>query len=532
MMHFLAIGSGLAASGRWFGNLFVSDPVREHYSLNGFDWLVLIPYFTILVTLAFYGGHRYYLVYLYRRHRRNLPAEPAPPREWPKVTIQLPLYNEKYVVERLLAAVARTDYPRDRFEVQVLDDSTDETAEVARAAVKRLDREGFPVRYLHRAHRTGYKAGALAAGLAQATGEFIAVFDADFLPPPDFLRRTIPHFADPRAGMVQARWTFLNRDYSLLTRVQAMLLDAHFVLEHGARSRAGLFFNFNGTAGVWRRQAIEDAGGWQHDTLTEDTDLSYRAQLKGWRFVYLPDVECPSELPVDINAFKAQQARWAKGLMQTARKVLPRVLRAPLPWRVKFEAFYHLTATISYPLMVALSALLLPAMIVRFYQGWWQMIWLDLPLFLGATCSVSAFFLYAQRELDPKGWKRSFLVLPSLMAVGVGLALRNTRAVLEALAGHESSFVRTPKYRIEKARRDWRGLVYRASGQGWLAWAELSLGLYFCWAAWFAFSRANYATLPFLALFLWGYTYTGLLSLTQPLLERLALAASGQRLRR
>lgn len=513
------------------GMTLVREGLQENHLLGGFDLLILVPYFAILVVLAVYGLHRTRLIYLYRRYRQNVPAEPPVPAEWPKVTIQLPLYNEKYVVERLLEAVAKIDYPRDRLEIQVLDDSTDDTTEAARNAVGKLAAEGVPVTLLHREHRTGYKAGALAAGLEQATGEFLAVFDADFLPPRDFLRRTIPHFTDEAVGMVQARWTFLNRHYSLLTRVQAMLLDAHFVLEHGARSRAGLFFNFNGTAGVWRRRTIAEAGGWEHDTLTEDTDLSYRAQLCGWRFLYLPQVECPSELPVDINAFKAQQARWTKGLLQTARKMLPRIVRAPLPWRVKAEACFHLTATLSYPLMVALSALLLPAMIVRFYQGWNQVLWLDLPLFLGATVSVSLYFLYAQRELEPRRWRRQIFLLPVLMAVGIGLALGNTRAALEALAGEESPFVRTPKYRIETARRAWYRLGYRAPEGAGLAWMELGLGVYFLWAAYFAFMRGNYYTVPFLALFLWGYTYTGLLSLTQPYLEQFSLAGLTLRLR-
>jgi cellulose synthase/poly-beta-1,6-N-acetylglucosamine synthase-like glycosyltransferase len=393
---------------RYLRFLLADDPFRGLYAPNAFDLLLVAPYFAILGVLSFYGLHRFRMVYLYYRHRSNRPCMTARPvgadwprrwRGWPHVTIQLPIYNEKYVVERLIDAVAAMDYPRERLEIQVLDDSTDETGEIARAAVARHAAAGLSIHYLHRKERTGYKAGALAAGLKQARGEFLAIFDADFLPPADFLRRTVPHFADRNVGMVQTRWTYVNRHYSLLTEVQAVLLDGHFVLEHGARSGAGLFFNFNGTAGVWRRAAIEEAGGWEHDTLTEDTDLSYRAQLAGWKFVYLPDVECPSELPVDMNAFKTQQARWAKGLLQTAGKILPRVLRARLPWQVKLEAFYHLTAGISYPLMLLLSALLLPAMIVRFYQGWWQVLWIDLPLFLLATGSVSSFYLVAQREL-------------------------------------------------------------------------------------------------------------------------------------
>jgi cellulose synthase/poly-beta-1,6-N-acetylglucosamine synthase-like glycosyltransferase len=518
---------------RYLRFLLADDPFRGLYALTAFDLLLVVPYFAILAVLSFYGLHRFRMVYLYHRYRRNQPGAAEPPAEadWPHVTIQLPVYNEKYVVERLIDAVAAMDYPRQRLDIQVLDDSTDDTREIARAAVARHSAAGLSIRYLHRTERTGYKAGALAAGLEQAQGEFVAIFDADFLPPVDFLRRTIPHFAEPGVGMVQTRWTYVNRHYSLLTEVQAVLLDGHFVLEHGGRSRAGLFFNFNGTAGVWRRAAIEEAGGWEHDTLTEDTDLSYRAQLKGWKFVYLPEVECPSELPVDMDAFKTQQARWAKGLMQTAKKILPRVFRARVPWRVKLEAFYHLTAGISYPLMILLSALLLPAMIVRFYQGWWQVLWLDLPLFLLATGSVSSFYLAAQRELHPRRWLRTFFYLPLLMAIGIGMAVRNTRAVLEALWGVESPFVRTPKYRIEDARVSWYRNVYRAADRRWLPWVELGLGGYFIWATLYALTNGNYGTVPFLFLFLWGYSYTGLLSLTQPYWEHVTALPLAQRLR-
>lgn len=522
MISTLAAFAALNPVERYLRFLVADDPFRGLYNLNAFDLLLLIPYFAILGTLSFYGLHRYRMIYLYKRHARQRPPAPAPPADWPEVTIQLPVYNEKYVVERLLDRVAAIDYPRDRLEIQVLDDSTDDTVAAARAGVERHAAAGLNIRYLHRNHRRGYKAGALAEGLQQARGEFIALFDADFLPGPDFLRRTIPHFADRQLAVVQTRWSYVNRRYSLLTQVQAILLDGHFILEHGARWRAGLFFNFNGTAGVWRRAAIEDAGGWEHDTLTEDTDLSYRAQLKGWRFLYLPEVECPSELPVDINAFKTQQARWAKGLMQTAKKILPRVLRAKLPWQVKLEAFYHLTGCVSYPLMVALSVLLLPAMIVRLYGGWWQVLWIDLPLFLAATCSVSSFYLVAQREVDPRGWKRTFFLLPVLMAVGIGVALRNARAVLEALGGVESPFVRTPKYRIEAACQPWYAQVYHSAERNWLPWVELGLGGYFLWATLYAFLNEDYATVPFLCLFLYGYLYTGFLSLTQPFWNRLS----------
>ena len=342
------------------------------YNANAFDLAMMIPYFIVLFVLAFYGLHRYSLIYDYYVYRKNIPAVPPRVENWPKVTIQLPIFNERYVIERLVDAVSQFEYPRELLDIQVLDDSTDETREVARACVDRHAAAGLPIVYIHRSNREGFKAGALENGLKTSQGEFVAIFDADFIPTADFLRRTIPYFLAPGSeniGMVQTRWTYLNSDYSLLTRVETILLDGHFVIEHGGRSRRGSFFNFNGTAGVWRRAAIEAAGGWEHDTLTEDTDLSYRAQLKGWKFLYLPEIECASELPVDMNGFKAQQARWAKGLIQTAKKILPRVLRSDAPFHVKSEAFFHLTANISYPLMVLLSTMLLPAMIVRFYQG-------------------------------------------------------------------------------------------------------------------------------------------------------------------
>jgi cellulose synthase/poly-beta-1,6-N-acetylglucosamine synthase-like glycosyltransferase len=490
------------------------------YQPNAFDVAVMIPYFLVLVILAAYGLHRYWLVYSFFKYRHNVPGAPPPLERWPKVTIQLPIYNERYVIERFVEAVLHFDYPRELLEVQVLDDSTDETRAIARACVERYQTLGFPISYHHRAHREGFKAGALREGLKSATGEFIAIFDADFLPTADFLRRTLPHLQDPGVGMVQTRWTYLNRDYSALTEVETILLDGHFVIEHGARSRRGTFFNFNGTAGVWRRAAIEDAGGWQHDTLTEDTDLSYRAQLGGWRFLYLPDIECPSELPVEMNAFKAQQARWAKGLMQTAQKILPKVFRSPQPAHVKAEAFFHLTANISYPLMVLFSTMLLPAMIVRFYQGWFQMLVVDLPLLLASTCSVSGFYLAAQRSLYPRTWKRTFLYLPFVMAVGIGLSVRNARAVLEAIFGVRSEFVRTPKYRIEGHKDTWLKKTYR-NRAGWTPFLEVALGVYFAATVVYAIQNENYATIPFLLLFVWGYLYTGLMSIGQAYFERL-----------
>jgi cellulose synthase/poly-beta-1,6-N-acetylglucosamine synthase-like glycosyltransferase len=489
---------------RFFDNTFAGI-----HQLAFFDWAILVPYFGILFLLSIFGIHRYETIRTYFKHRQNATKEP-PVRfaELPRVTIQLPLYNERYVVERLIDEVTRIEYPKDLLQIQVLDDSTDDTHPFAEALVERYHALGFPIEYHHRANREGFKAGALQEGLKCATGELVAVFDADFIPPPEFLTRTVHFFADPKVGVVQTRWSYLNRDYNFLTEVEAMLLDGHFILEHGARSRAGYFFNFNGTAGVLRRSMIEDAGGWQHDTLTEDSDLSYRAQLKGWRFVYLPGLDCPSELPVEMHGFQVQQSRWAKGLTQCAKKLLPRILRADLSWRVKFEAIMHLTPNISYPLMVVISALMLPVMIVRFYMGVWQMVFLDLPLIVASFWSISAFYVIAQKELHPKSWTRSILMLPMLLAVGVALTVINTRAVMEALFGVQSAFVRTPKFAIGDRPMNLETKKYRRKS-GWLPFLEIAIGTYFVGMIVFAISTYNFPSIPFLSLFVGGYYWAG-----------------------
>ncbi len=612
----------------------LKNPFRGLYQLNSFDLAIMLPYFLVMIVLAAYGTHRYALVYRFFKNRKNVAPPPPEITTWPKVTVQLPIYNERYVIERLIEAVAQFDYPRELLDIQVLDDSTDETQEIASNCVQRHRDLGLPIAYIHRTNREGFKAGALQNGLTTATGDLVAIFDADFIPPADFLRRTAPYFVDSRLAMVQTRWSYINRNYSPLTEVEAILLDGHFAIEHSSRFRSHLFFNFNGTAGMWRRTAIVDAGGWQHDTLTEDTDLSYRAQLRGWHFLYLPEIECPSELPVEMNAFKTQQARWAKGLMQTAKKLLPRVMRSNVPPEVKVEAFFHLTANISYPLMVLLSIILLPAMIVRFYQGWFQVLVIDLPLFIASTCSISSFYLAAERTFYPKTWKRTFLYLPFVMAVGIGLSVRNAFAVIEAIFGVQSEFARTPKYRIESSASNTRrnvaeavvsapdfsrgsvalrpretnasrnnqgalapeaassieqsafehsafnpeprrmaaaaaassagplrfecsaGAFSPASSQsaasshpealasetklssahqsawikkgyrkraGWMPWVEVVLGLYFAAAVIYALQNQNYATVPFLVLFVWGYLYTGFMSLGQTYFEHLRL---------
>jgi cellulose synthase/poly-beta-1,6-N-acetylglucosamine synthase-like glycosyltransferase len=477
------------------------------------DTIVLLAYFFILSILGIYGWHRYYLVYLYMKHKDRAPGPPPPVSEWPVVTVQLPVYNEMYVVDRLIDAVCALDYPKAKLEIQVLDDSTDETSDIAELAVRRQAARGFDIKYLHRTDRTGFKAGALDAALKVARGTFIAIFDADFVPPSDFLVRTVPYFENPRLALVQARWGHLNHDYSLLTRIQAILLDGHFVLEHGGRNRSGCFFNFNGTAGVWRREAIGDAGGWQHDTLTEDLDLSYRAQLRGWQFLFLPNLVTPAEVPVEMNAFKSQQHRWAKGSIQTCRKLLPYILQADLPLKVKVEAFFHLTANFNYVLMVALSILMFPAMYYRYNMGWTEMLLIDVPLFAAATASVVNFYLVSQREAYPD-WRTRVKYLPMVMAIGIGLAVNNTRALIEALFGDPGEFTRTPKYGIERSQDDWQHKKYHQV-MPIQPLIEIALGVYFTGTVLYALTNGIYGTVPFLMLFQVGFLYAGLMSLFQ-----------------
>jgi cellulose synthase/poly-beta-1,6-N-acetylglucosamine synthase-like glycosyltransferase len=499
---------------------YADQTFKGLYHWNWFDLAMLLPYFAVMIALSFYGVHRYTMCYVYYKNRQNY--HPDPPRhfaELPRVTVQLPIFNEQFVIDRLIEAVCAMEYPSDKLDIQVLDDSTDETQQVAAGIVARYAALGHPITYIHRTNRIGYKAGALAAGLTVAKGEFVAIFDADFVPPPDWLMKVIHHFAEPEIGMVQTRWTHLNRNYSLLTQVEAILLDAHFVIEQGSRSRSGEFFNFNGTAGMWRIKAIADGGGWQHDTLTEDTDLSYRSQMAGWKFKYLPDVECPSELPIEMSAFKTQQARWAKGLIQVSIKILPLVFSSKASKRNKWESIQHLTANLSYPLMIIMTAFLMPAMVVRFYQGWFQMLLIDFPLFTASTFSIAVFYLAAERELFPKNWWKTFFYLPILMALGIGLTVTNTKAVMEALFGIKSPFVRTPKYRVAKKGEKSQAAKYRKR-LVLAPWIELAIGCYFMGCIIYTFSNHNYFTAPFLILFVIGYWYTGLMSLLQGRFER------------
>jgi cellulose synthase/poly-beta-1,6-N-acetylglucosamine synthase-like glycosyltransferase len=471
----------------------------------------LAAYYFVLTLLAVYGVHRAFMVSLYYRHRGDDPRPPGALEPLPVVTVQLPLYNEVYVVERLLDAVMELDYPRELLEVQVLDDSDDETREVARAAVDLYRRRGYDVLYLPRDHRKGYKAGALQAGLDRARGEFLLILDADFVPPPDLIRRCIPHFSGADVGLVQARWDHLNRNFSLLTRIQAIFLDGHFVIEHTARNRSGRFFNFNGTAGIWRRRCLEEAGGWQSDTLTEDLDVSYRAQLAGWRFVYLKDVAVPAEVPVDMNGFKTQQHRWTKGSIQTGRKLLPEILRSAFPPKVKVEAFFHLTNNFSHLLVVLLALLIVPAIVIREQIGWQKLVVFDFPLFFGATLSFIAFYVSSQREIG-KSWRPTLKYMPFLMSLGIGMSLTNVRGVIEGLVNRPAEFTRTPKYRIEGVGGEWRTKKYRATS-GFSLMAEILLAGYFLAAIAFAVAEKYWVGVPFLLMFFNGFAYTAAFSL-------------------
>lgn len=477
------------------------------------DIAVITLYLLVLGILAIYGFHRGQLLWLYWRHRHQAPRPAAKFAELPVVTVQLPMYNEMYVAERLLESVAAIDYPKDKLEIQVLDDSTDETRHIVQAKVEELVERGFDVVYLHREHRTGYKAGALEAGLRVARGNYLLVFDADFVPTPSIVHDLIHYFTDPTVGMVQARWGHLNRDYSMLTRVQSMMLDGHFVVEHIARNRSGRFFNFNGTAGIWRKAAIIDAGGWQHDTLTEDMDLSFRAQLRGWRFVYVPDALAPAEIPCEMNSFKSQQFRWAKGSAQTAKKLLPAVLRAKLPLHVKVEAVFHLTNNFAYLFLVILAMLQLPNMILRQQMQCSELLLLDVPLFALTSGSIMLFYLTTHRALYGNLWE-ALRRLPLMMALGIGLSLNNARAVVEGLFGRESEFVRTPKHGVIATNQSWTKAKYRA-GKTFFSWLEVGLGLYFAATIVLGAAIGAWASIPFLVLFMVGFFYVGGLSLHQ-----------------
>jgi cellulose synthase/poly-beta-1,6-N-acetylglucosamine synthase-like glycosyltransferase len=479
--------------------------------------LLCVAYFAVLSVLSAYGLHRLHLVILCRRHRDNiegaakLAGPPMSDDELPVVTIQLPIFNESTVIVRLLESVALMDYPKDRLHIQVLDDSIDETQALARAEVDKLRARGFDAEYVHRVDRTGYKAGALDNGLNTVKGELVAIFDADFVPSPDFARALVGHFRDPKVGAVQARWAHLNRDASLLTRIQALMLDGHHLVENRARFGAGLFFNFSGTGGMWRRTAIDDAGGWQHDTITEDLDLSYRAQLKGWKFVYRVDVVSPAELPEDIGALRAQQYRWAKGTVQTARKLLRRVVCSKLSFAQRVEATFHLTPHFAYPLMVMLGLLLLPVLLsVDVISDYRMALLFDLPLCMAPISSLAAFYMLAETAQGRSRWG-ALKLLPWLIALGAGLAPHLTSGVRDGLHQKAGEFVRTPKRGTDR----WRYMMRSEIPLVEMLMACVSAASFVA-----SIHTGHYFATPFTFLFTLGYSYIAYLLIAEGVARR------------
>lgn len=471
----------------------------------------LIIYFVIISILSIYGLHRYLMLHLYYKYKNKVVNPASYFTELPKVTVQLPIYNEMYVIERLIDAVCKFDYPKELLEIQVLDDSTDETCDVASNCVKKYKKEGFQIEYIHRNNREGYKAGALENGSKLAKGQFIAIFDADFVPSPDMLKKTIHYFTDPEIGMVQVRWGHINSDYSILTKVQSIFLDGHLMIEQSARFRSGRYFNFNGTAGIWRKECIVSAGGWQHDTLTEDLDLSYRAQMKGWKFVFLNDVVAPAEIPVDVTSFMSQQHRWTKGSIQTAKKLLPQIIRTKMPWKVKLEALIHMTNNFAYLLMAILCMFMFPAILIQysmpeFGNSWFKLISVDIPVFSVASFSVLAFYLCSQHE-SYGNWFRHIIYIPFIMAIGVAMSINNAKAVLEALFNYQTEFTRTPKYKIEKTNdKSWVGKKYVMS-KNLIFILEVLFAIYFTINFCITIYLKQYDLAPFLFIYLMGFCY-------------------------
>ncbi len=471
-------------------------------------------YVLALIGLGLFGIHKYVLIYRHHKYSKIPQEQPPVPENWPNVLVQLPVYNEKYVLKRLIKSIVKMDYPKDKLHVQVLDDSVDNTSRLAMRLTRILKEKGLRIEHVRRPNRLGFKAGALEYGLKISDEEFIAVFDADFVPKPDFLKQTIPHImAKKEIGMVQTRWGHLNLNYSLLTKLQACFLDAHFLIEHFTRNRSGKFFNFNGTAGIWRRQAIVEAGGWQHDTLTEDLDLSYRSQLAGWKFIFLPDVIAPAELPVDMNAYKNQQHRWAKGSVQTAIKLLPMILKSNLSFAIRLEAFLHLGSNFAYLLMAVPAFLLIPMLNLQIaFSVKWTII-PYLVMFFTATLSVIFYYAYTIKLVHNRLWPH-ILYVPAMMGLGIGLSVNNGKAVLEALVGIKTDFLRTPKFKIESRKDSWKKKTYRPQASR-VHFVELILALYFTAGMSYFYLNELYLSIPFFILFQFGFYYIAFSSFFQ-----------------
>ncbi len=481
--------------------------------------LFLITYIISLTILFVFGLHGFIMIYYYLKYKNKKHPAVQLVGDYPTVTVQLPVYNERYVVRRLIEASCAMIYPKEKLEIQVLDDSTDETVEVIAALVEKYQKLGFTIHHIHRTNRQGFKAGALREGLEVARGEFIAIFDADFVPKQDFLLKTIPHFlSDPRVGMVQTRWEHLNSDYSLLTRTQAMALDGHFVIEQSVRNKVGYFINFNGTAGVWRKSTILDAGNWQADTLTEDLDLSYRAQLRGWRFIYLNDVTSPAELPSEINALKSQQFRWTKGAIETARKILPEVWKSKLPFKIKMHATFHLTNNLVFPFIVLAGILNVPLVFVK-HAGMHDHYFAFMSVFVFAFVGSFLFYLFSQKDVY-KDWQKRVFLFPVFMAGSMGFAVNNTRAVIEGILKKKSEFVRTPKYAIRSRSDSWTDKTYVSAKINSTVVIEALLAMYCLFGVGSSIYFLELAAVPFQLLFLLGFSFTSVLSIKHAFVAR------------
>lgn len=482
------------------------------------EQFILFAYIIALSILFIFGAHGFVMVYHYYRHRYEQETEPVL-TDTPPVTIQLPIFNEMYVVRRLIDASCAIDYPKEKLEIQVLDDSTDETVDLVESIVKEKQNLGFTIHHVRRTNRKGFKAGALKEGLKTAMGEFVAIFDADFLPRPEFLQKTIPYFyTNPKIGMVQTRWEHLNGEYSLMTRTQAMALDGHFVIEQNMRNKAGFFINFNGTGGVWRKECIMDAGNWHSDTLTEDLDLSYRAQLKGWKFKFLRDVTSPAELPAEINALKSQQFRWTKGAIETARKLLPMVWKSNIPFRIKVHSTFHLTNNIVFPFIVLASILNVPLTFIK-HGGAFDAYFDFMSVFVLAFIGSFMFYLYSQKDIYAD-WRRRIFLFPVFMAGSMGFAVNNSKAVLEGLFKRKSEFVRTPKYGIEGKKQSWNDKKYVPVKFSWTVIIEIALALYCFGGVVSSLYFLEIAAVPFQLLFTAGYGFVAYLSVQQALEAR------------
>lgn len=485
--------------------------LKEDLTLQLLIGLLGVFYFVITTTLALYGLHNLITTIMYLTMKPNTKrrTKAQSVKEWPPVTIQLPIFNEKYTIERLLRAVTRLDYPTDRLQIQVLDDSTDDTFHLVSQLVDDYKARGVNIELIHRVDRKGYKAGALENGLHTATGELIAIFDADFVPKPDWLKRTVPPFQNPQLGCLQTRWGHTNQQYNSLTQAEAMGIDGHFIIEQTVRSKNGFFLNFNGTAGLWRRACIEDAGGWQWDTLTEDLDLSYRAQMRGWKFDYLPDVVVPAELPPQVEAYKKQQFRWAKGSFQVVRKILPSVLRADLPWTVRFMAILHLTGYFVHPLMLSMLLLTLPVGLL--VPGAFSIF----PISLVAGLGPPLLYLTATAT-QHRSILRRMGSFPVLVIVGFGLSLSTTIAVLEGLFSKGGAFIRTPKLNVgntpqQKQHID-RSYVAPLSA---MVWVEIILGLYALLTGIVLVPYLGWSILFWMIIYMLGFFYIAGLNLIQ-----------------